>query len=72
MSQRHRQYYSLHKNRRYFYVDIAKDDETRLDTSNYDIDRPIPKVKNKRTIELMKDKLGGKYCRFSCIGTKRI
>ena len=56
----------------YFSVDIAKDDETRLDTSNYDIDRRIPKLKNKRIIGLMKDKLGGKYCRFCCIGTKSI
>ena len=56
----------------YFSVDIAKDDETRLDTSNCDIDRRIPKLKSKRIIGLMKDKLGGKYCRFCCIGTKSI
>ena len=28
------------------YVDIAKDAETRLHTSNYELDRPLPKGKN--------------------------
>ena len=28
------------------YPDIAKDVETRFDTSNYELDRPLPKVKN--------------------------
>ena len=28
------------------YSDIAKDVETRFDTSNYDLDRPFPKGKN--------------------------
>ena len=27
-------------------VDIAKEAETRLDTSNYELDRPLPKGKN--------------------------
>ena len=39
------------------YVDIAKDFETRSDTSNYELDRPLPKVKNKNAIGLMKDGL---------------
>ena len=41
------------------YVDITKDFQTRFDTSNYELDRPIPKGK-KIVIELMKDELGGK------------
>ena len=40
-----RQPYSLHKKRRY-YSGTAKDVETRLDTSNYELDRPLPKEKN--------------------------
>ena len=41
------------------YKDIAEDVETRLDTSNYEIDRPMPKGKNTKIIGLMKDELGG-------------
>ena len=32
----------------------------RFDISNYGIDRPLPKGKNKKVIELMKDELRGK------------
>ena len=39
------------------YKDIAKDVEKRFDTSNYEIDRPLPKGKNE-VIGLMKDELG--------------
>ena len=39
--------------------DIAKDLETRLDTSNFEIVWPLPKGKNKKVIGLMKNKLGG-------------
>ena len=42
------------------YKDIAEDVETRFDTSNYRLDRPLPKIKNKKVIGLMKDELGGK------------
>ena len=42
------------------YKDIAEDVETKFDTSNYELDKPFPKGKNKRVIELMKDELGGK------------
>ena len=42
-----------------FYKDIAKDFEERFDTSNYSVDRPLPKGKNKKVIGLMKDELGG-------------
>ena len=42
-----------------FYKDIAQDVEERFDTSNYNVDRPLPKGKNKKAIGLMKDELGG-------------
>ena len=43
-----------------FYKDIADDVEKRFDTSNYEINRPLPIGKNKKGIGLMKDELGGK------------
>ena len=43
------------------YKDIAKDVETRFDTSDYELDRPFPKEKNKNyLIGLMKGELGEK------------
>ena len=33
----------------------------RFDTSNYDVNRPLPKENNKKSIGLMKDELGGKF-----------
>ena len=42
------------------YKDIAENVETRFDASNYKLDRPLPKEKNKRVIGLNKDELGGK------------
>ena len=42
------------------YRDIAEDVQTRFDTSNYELGRPLPKEKNKKLIGLMKDELGGK------------
>ena len=41
------------------YKDIAEDVETRFDASNFELDRPLPKGKNKKVIGLMKDELGG-------------
>ena len=41
------------------YKDIAKDVETRFDTSSFEIDRSLPKGKNKKVIGLMKNELGG-------------
>ena len=41
------------------YKDIVEDVETRFDTSNFAIDRPLPKGKNEKGIGLMKDELGG-------------
>ena len=45
-----------------FYKDIANDVGRWFDTSNYDENdgRPRPIGKNKKTIGLFKDKLGGK------------
>ena len=42
------------------YWDIAEDVETKFDTSNYELDRPLPEGKNKKVIGLTKDELGGK------------
>ena len=42
------------------YKYIAEDVETRFDTSNYDLKRPLPKGKNKKHIGVMKDELGRK------------
>ena len=42
------------------YEDFADDVEKRFDTSNYKVDRPLPKEMNKKVIGLMNDELGGK------------
>ena len=42
-----------------FYKDFANDVENRFDTSNYEVNRPLPTGKNKKIIGLMKDELGG-------------
>ena len=42
-----------------FYKDIADDVEKIFNTSNYEVDRPLPTGKNKTVIGLMKDELGG-------------
>ena len=43
-----------------FYEDVASGIENRFDTSNYEVNRPLPTGKNKKVIGLMKDELGGK------------
>ena len=43
-----------------FYKNIARDVENRFDTSNYEVNRPLPTGKNKKIIGLMKDELDGK------------
>ena len=43
-----------------FYKDIANDVENSFDTSNYEVNRPLPMGKNNIVIGLMKDELGGK------------
>ena len=45
------------------YVDIAKHVETRFDTSNYELEKPLPKGRNKKVIGLMKDESNGKIMR---------
>ena len=42
------------------YKGIAEDVETKFDTSNYELDKLLPKIKNKKVIGLMKDELGEK------------
>ena len=41
------------------YKDIAKDVETWFGTSIFEIDKPLPKEKNKKVNGLMKDELDG-------------
>ena len=43
-----------------FYKDIANYVEKRFDTSNYECDRPLPTVKNKKVIGFIKDELGAR------------
>ena len=43
-----------------FYKDISSDIDKRFDTSNYELNRPLPTGKNKKVIGLIKDELGGK------------
>ena len=43
-----------------FYEDIPTYVEKRFETSNHEVNRPLPKGKNKKVIGLMKDELGGK------------
>ena len=45
------------------YKDIAEDVKTRFDTLNYELDRRLPKGKNKKVIGLVKVELGGKIMR---------
>ena len=37
------------------YKNISEDIETRFETSNYELDKPLPKGKNEKIIGLMKD-----------------
>ena len=56
-----------------FYKDIADEVEKRFDTSNYEVDRPLPTGKNKKVIRLIKDELGGKIIkRIRCFKTKNL
>ena len=41
------------------YKDIAEDVQTRFDTSNFEIDRPLSTGKSEKVIGLMEDELGG-------------
>ena len=42
------------------YADLPEDLETKFDTSNYLVDRPLLIGKNKRVIRVMKDDFGGR------------
>ena len=44
----------------HIYSEIAEDIKTRFNTSNYELDRQLPKEKNKKVIGLMKDELSWK------------
>ena len=46
------------------YKDIAENVESRFNTSNYEVNRPLPMGKNK-VIRMMKDELGGRITRKS-------
>ena len=53
------------------YSDIAKDVETRFDSSNCKLDRPLPKGTNEKILRLIKDELGGKIMiQFATLGPK--
>ena len=41
-----------------YYKDTGKYVETSFDTSNYELNRPLPKGKNKEVIGVMKEELG--------------
>ena len=51
--------YIVHIKTHDFYKDIADNVETRFDTSNFETGRPLPKGKNKKVVERIKDELGG-------------
>ena len=55
----YRHIYCIHKNRWYI-ENIAEDVETSFGTSNYELDRPLPKGKYKKVIGWIKHKLGEK------------
>ena len=53
------------------YKDIGEDIEAKFDTSNYKLNRPLPKGKKKKVMDVMKCKLGGKIMKeFVKLGAK--
>ena len=44
------------------YSDIAKYVKTRFDTSNYELERPLPKGKNKKAMVLVKNEWQSSEC----------
>ena len=56
MLHKYRRLYSLHKNRRYLCTHCKRCSK-KFDISIYELDRPLPKEKNKNVILLMKDEL---------------
>ena len=55
-----------------FYKDIAVDVKCKFDSSNYEIDRPLPTGKNKKVIGLMTDELDQKLIHTSQMIVKKI
>ena len=51
------------------YKDIPEDVETKFETSKYELDRLLPKGKNKKVIGLMKDELDRKIM-TKCVGLR--
>ena len=51
--------FTVHVKTEDIYKDIAGDAETRFATSNFELDRPLPKRKNEKVIGLMRDELDG-------------
>ena len=50
---------------------LKQDLTLQIDTSNFEIDRPLPEGKNKKVIRLMKDKLVGQIMKeFTGLGAK--
>ena len=45
---------------------MAEDVEKKLDISNYELNWPLPKGKNKKAVGLMKDELRGKIMKNDC------
>ena len=55
----------------HIYLDIAKDCEIRFDTSNYELDRPLPKGKNRKIIGLAQYELREEIMKeFAALKTK--
>ena len=52
--------FSVYVETDHIYNGITEDVEVRSDISNYELEKPLPKGKNKKIINLMKDELGGK------------
>ena len=53
------------------YKDIAEDVEARFDTSNYELNKPSPKEKNKKVTGLMKNELGKKCWKKDLVSEKK-
>ena len=53
------------------YTNIAEDVETMFKTTNYKLNRSLPKGKNKKVVNVIKDELGGKSMKeFDGLGAK--
>ena len=61
-----------HKKTDDVYKDIAEDVETRFDTSNYKLNRALPKWKNKKAIGVVKVELGKSHERICWIKSKNL